>query len=225
MAILSNMSLEVDPSAAGSKLRAIAHPLRLQILSLLTGAQLSASEVARELGTSQANASYHLRVLAAAGHLVDAGEEKIRGGIAKRYRHPWQEDVDPENEPGRPFAENRMFLESVCSELIRRQAYAGGGPGYSADAEMWVAPGVWDQVLELTSKAGTLIHEQAKPPRTTGTIHVNLTTVAFTMQHTGEDAEPVDGVVRGVEPVLGSEPVRATHAGRGGEPGHEEPAT
>lgn len=211
-------------SEVGSKLRAVAHPLRLQILSLLTGAQLSASEVARELGTSQANASYHLRVLAAAGHLVDAGEEKIRGGVAKRYRHPWQGDVDTENEPGRPFAENRMFLESVCSELIRRQAYAGGGPGYTADAEMWVEPEVWADVLRLSGQAGTLIHEGAKPPRTEGTVHVNLTMVAFTMQGTPYDT-PVHGVVRGVEPVRGIEPVRATSAGRGGEPGHEQPAT
>jgi DNA-binding transcriptional ArsR family regulator len=36
-------------------LRAIAHPLRLQILPLLTGTQLSAAEVGRELDTTQAN--------------------------------------------------------------------------------------------------------------------------------------------------------------------------
>lgn len=185
------MSLEVS-----SKLRAVAHPLRLQILSLLTGAQMSASEVARELGTSQANASYHLRVLAAAGHLVVAGEEKIRGGIAKRYRHPWRDDSVRDEGAPRPFAEHRMFLESICSEMVRRQAYAGGGPGYSADAEMWVKPEVWDQVLELTSKAGTLIHEEAKPPRTAGTIHVNLTTVAFTMHGTLGDTANAHGLVR-----------------------------
>ncbi len=170
------MSLEVS-----SKLRAVAHPLRLQILSLLTGAELSASEVARELGTTQANASYHLRVLAAAGHLVDAGEEKIRGGTAKRYRHPWREDSVRDEDTPRAPADNRQFLESICSELVRRQAYAGGGPGYTADAEVWVEPDVWEQVLELTRQAGTLIHDRAQPPRTQGTIHVNLTAVAFTM--------------------------------------------
>ena len=31
-------------------LRAVAHPVRLRILSLLTGTELSAAEVARELG-------------------------------------------------------------------------------------------------------------------------------------------------------------------------------
>ncbi len=78
-----------DDADAVSSLRATAHPLRLRILSLLTGAELSAAEVARELDVTHANASYHLRVLADAGEVVVAGEEKIRGGVAKRYRHPW----------------------------------------------------------------------------------------------------------------------------------------
>ncbi|WP_268815939.1 helix-turn-helix domain-containing protein [Amycolatopsis alkalitolerans] len=38
----------------------LAHPLRLRLLSLLTGASLSAAEAARELGETQANVSYHL---------------------------------------------------------------------------------------------------------------------------------------------------------------------
>ena len=67
-------------------LRALAHPVRLRMLSLLTGAPLSAAEVAREFGLTHANASYHLRQLLAAGQLVDAGQATIRGGRAKRYR-------------------------------------------------------------------------------------------------------------------------------------------
>ena len=81
-------------------LRAVAHPVRLQILSLLTGTELSAAEVARELGITHANASYHLRTLLDAGELVIASEEKIRGGVAKRYRHPWEKGA-ARQEPGR----------------------------------------------------------------------------------------------------------------------------
>jgi DNA-binding transcriptional ArsR family regulator len=73
-----------------SAMRAVAHPVRLRILSLLTGAEMSAAEIGRELGIAHASASYHLRVLAEAGEVVEAGEEHIRGGVAKRYRHPWQ---------------------------------------------------------------------------------------------------------------------------------------
>src|ERR1700761_6865199 len=85
---LPNMSLgEGRPAGDQAALRAMAHPIRLQIMSLLTGAPMPAAEVARELGITHANASYHLRNLLAGGMIVAAGEEKIRGGLAKRYRY------------------------------------------------------------------------------------------------------------------------------------------
>ncbi|TLF25906.1 helix-turn-helix domain-containing protein, partial [Microbacterium sp. 5K110] len=68
-------------------LRATAHPLRLRLLSLLTGAALSAAEAGRELGVSQAAASYHLRVLERAGLIRVVEVVRLRGGDAKRYRH------------------------------------------------------------------------------------------------------------------------------------------
>ena len=86
----------MDELSETAALRAMAHPLRLRMMSLLTGAELSAAEVARELGITHANASYHLRVLLDAGELEVAGEEKIRGGIASGCRSasspsdPWE---------------------------------------------------------------------------------------------------------------------------------------
>jgi len=75
---------------SSNHLRALAHPVRLRILSLLTGADLTAADVARELGITHANASYHLRFLLDAGEIVVSGEESIRGGRARRYRHHWR---------------------------------------------------------------------------------------------------------------------------------------
>ena len=116
-----------SPSAASSAarlasaMRAIAHPVRLRILSLLTGTAMSAAEVARELGLTHANASYHLRLLADADELVVDGEEKIRGGVAKRYRYPHERDLEP-GEPGaqrRPGAPS-AYLSALGKELERR---------------------------------------------------------------------------------------------------------
>ena len=160
-------------------LRAIAHPLRLQILSLLTGAELSAAEVARELDITHANASYHLRVLLDAGELVVAGEEKIRGGVAKRYRHPW----DQEKTHRHSDKDRRLYIRAVAEELVRRfeARQAGATKALLTDAEMWVTPEVWAQVLAHVQEASQLIHAEARPPRTDGTIHVNLTAAAFLM--------------------------------------------
>lgn len=117
------MSLEVGA------LRALAHPIRLRILSLLTGTAMSAAELSRELGISQANASYHLRVLASAGEVVQAGEQKIRGGVAKKYRHPWRDRPEDARAPGRAADEQRLFTEAVAQKLVRRSAQRVSGLG------------------------------------------------------------------------------------------------
>jgi DNA-binding transcriptional ArsR family regulator len=53
---------------------AMAHPLRLQILGLLVDGPSTASRLARRLGESSGSTSYHLRVLARAGAIVEAPE-------------------------------------------------------------------------------------------------------------------------------------------------------
>ena len=177
------MSLEVETPT--STLRALAHPLRLQILSLLTGTAMSAAELARELDVSQANASYHLRVLAGAGHVVEAGEVKIRGGVAKRYRHPW--DAARKAKPGKPqnvqpsLEDHRMYVETLIQELVRRHAQRVPGRHFMTDAEMWVTPEVWEQVVGHLRDASMLIHSEAQPPRSPDTVHVNVSMVAFRM--------------------------------------------
>ena len=167
------------PPPRMSALRATAHPVRLQMLSLLTGAQMSAAEIARELDISHANASYHLRVLANAELVVEAGEEKIRGGVAKRYRHPW----DRTKRSGRTSpADPMLYVRVVAEELVRRYAARRrGGRHLVSDAEMWVTPEVWEQVTTLVKQASSLLHSEARPPRTKGTVHVNLTAAVFEM--------------------------------------------
>jgi DNA-binding transcriptional ArsR family regulator len=164
-----------------ASLRAIAHPLRLRILSLLTGAELSAAEVARELDITHANASYHLRVLADAGEVVVAGEEKIRGGVARRYRHPWDRPGQ-----GRSGTTDRrteaMYARAMADELVRR--FSDRKPrtrSHLTDAELWVTPQTWQRVRDLVVEAAELVHAEALPPRTSGTVHVNMSAALFEM--------------------------------------------
>lgn len=178
---------ESTDEAARTALRAVAHPVRLRILSLLTGAELSAAEVARELGLTHANASYHLRVLAEAGEVEVAGEEKIRGGVAKRYRHPWDRGRDQhgQHQPRRGrvgAAERQAYVRVLAAELVRRSRQtAPRTRSLFTDAEMWVTPEVWAQVMSLVDQASALVHSEAQPPRTEGTVHVNLTAALFEM--------------------------------------------
>lgn len=159
-------------------LRAGAHPVRLRMLSLLTGAELSAAEVARELDLTHANASYHLRVLLRAGEVVVASEERVRGGVAKRYRHPWDDRVRE-----RP-QEVGVLVRSMGQELSRRFEERGTdqGQGYFCDAELWVDEEVWERARALVEEAGRLVHDHARPPRSAGARRTNLTIAAFGMR-------------------------------------------
>lgn len=158
------------------------------MLSLLTGAELSAAEVARELGITQANASYHLRFLLEAGLLVIAGEEDVRGGRAKKYRHPWDRAVDQRDENASE-ADRRAYVSVLAAAIPGRYAERGGpGPQLFTDAELWVEPEVWHEVLDLVTRASRLIHEQARPPRASGTVRANLSVAAFTMQTENKEA-------------------------------------
>lgn len=164
------MSLEV------SSLRALAHPLRLQMLSLLTGAELSAAEVARELDITQANASYHLRTLLDAGLLEVVGEERIRGGVAKRYRHDIEAPV--------ATAPERLgiYAQVLAAEMVRRSELRSDGPATSTDAELWVTPQVWSDVVDRVATAMRDLHQSARPPRTAGTIRTSATAMLFGME-------------------------------------------
>jgi DNA-binding transcriptional ArsR family regulator len=169
-----------DAGAADEQaaLRAMAHPARLRIMSLLTGAPMTAAEVARELGLTHANASYHLRNLLAGGLIVVAGEEKIRGGVAKRYRY----DMGHDHGPSTP-EQHRAEFAAIAHELIRRvkTAELPAGPKLLADAELWIDPERWTALRATIFDAVRELHEAARPPRTPGTVRTSTTVAMFEM--------------------------------------------
>ncbi|WP_139977782.1 ArsR/SmtB family transcription factor [Nocardioides litoris] len=182
-----------DDEGRVSALRATAHPVRLRILSLLTGTAMSAAEVARELGLTHANASYHLRTLVAADELVEAGEERIRGGVAKRYRYPHERrghHPDPARQVSTTDDDRVAYARASAQELERRVLLRRPRrPQRTSDLEGWVDEETWTRALDLLEEASMLLHEANRPPRTPGTLHVSLTTWAFEMR---SDEPPVE---------------------------------
>jgi DNA-binding transcriptional ArsR family regulator len=186
---------------ATAELRAMAHPVRLRILSLLTGASLTAAEVARELGLTHANASYHLRHLLATGTIEIAGEERIRGGTAKRYRYAIDRELDLHAQPPTTavhMRQRRQLYEAAAAELRRRAQHVRprARRGHFTDAELWVDPSEWEALKSTVDELSNRLHRGAKPPRTPGTILVNATLVMFEMEPS----------------ILGSEPARFSPA-------------
>lgn len=165
-------------------MRAMAHPVRLQILSLLTGSAMTAAEVARELGLTHANASYHLRNLLSAGLIVPDGEERIRGGVAKRYRYDTARDREPGGRPSAtdPGTQQALFT-AVANELVRRTALGDWSIGNAmTDAELWVDPEVFLQIRDRIAQASRDLHAAAQAPRSPGTVRTSTTIAMFRME-------------------------------------------
>jgi DNA-binding transcriptional ArsR family regulator len=169
------MTLEVTAADAGRRgqLRALSHPVRLRILSLLTARAMSSAELARELGMKHAAVSYHVRQLADAGYLEVAETRSVRGGQERRYRQrpagraQWEQE-DP-----------RLTIQAVTEELTRRLAEGPTTWRVFADAELWVDPGVWEDVRARIAKAMTDLHDAAAPPHTEGSVQVSATAMLF----------------------------------------------
>jgi DNA-binding transcriptional ArsR family regulator len=170
-----------------SGLRVLAHPLRLRMLSLLTGAAFSAMELSRELGISQALASYHLRQLHSAGVIELAEVRSRRGGQERRFVYrpaaPGLPRRTPSAADGPPATDGlALFAEAVCVELRRRSQEAeAGAERLGVDAELWVDPAAWAAAVGAVRAASIGLHRQAQPPRSAGTIRVSVSAAMFPM--------------------------------------------
>lgn len=94
-------------------LKAYAHPLRIQILSLLDNRVASPNQIAAELGTPLPNTAYHVRQLASLG-LVQLVRRTARGGAIE---HHYTAKVRP------------VIPDDVWAELpdIVKRAFSTGG--------------------------------------------------------------------------------------------------
>lgn len=180
-----------------TKLRALAHPARLQILSLLTGTAMSAAEVAREIGTTQANASYHLRRLHEAGEVELVEEVRIRGGRARRFRCPpmteWPDPTPPPPDARADHTEELGFYTALAREVVRRsRARNRDVRSASTDAELWIEPEVWADAVARVQEVMLELHRRARPPRAPGVVRTSTTLAMFTMDPTARPRDPED---------------------------------
>ncbi len=75
---MGNLVIDIDKlEMAASKLRAIAHPMRIAIIDLLNESpKLSVTEIYEKLKIEQASASHHLNILKNKGVLISRREGK-----------------------------------------------------------------------------------------------------------------------------------------------------
>jgi DNA-binding transcriptional ArsR family regulator len=132
-----------DPTTDPTTLRALAHPVRLKLLEVLTGqGPLTATEAAERVGDSPSNCSWHLRQLARHGFVTEAEE----GGTGRR--RPWRIVPVPyawSSDEGSPefLAVSRELGDLMPHRTLERlRAYRG-----RAHAE----PPEWREAAETTT--------------------------------------------------------------------------
>jgi DNA-binding transcriptional ArsR family regulator len=168
-------------------LRAFAHPVRLRMLSLLRGRALSATQLASELGIAHGSASYHLRQLAAAGLVELAAERVRRGGKERTYRL-----AQPAALRGFGQQDRREFAESALVEARRRLVLADlSAPSTVGDAEFWLDPSSWAELVERARQLMSELSGRAQPAGTAGTMPVSMTVLWFALSDRG--LKPDDG--------------------------------
>jgi DNA-binding transcriptional ArsR family regulator len=160
--------------ATDPTLRALAHPVRLRMMSLIWTVPLSAAELARELGISHALASQHLRRLDAVG-LVELAEVRTnRGGRERRYRAVHGTPLSEQQEGAPLLAEALSF--NLRERAARRAPHRAG---VTADAELWVDPEAWEDFRHRLAALLVDLHDAARAPRSPGAVHVGATVMAF----------------------------------------------
>lgn len=55
------------------------------------------------------------------------------------------------------------------------------GEAVNTDAELWVDPEVWREVVTMVGQASALLHRRAQPPGSSGTERVSMTAALFRM--------------------------------------------
>ncbi|MGW6644115.1 helix-turn-helix domain-containing protein [Streptomyces iakyrus] len=147
----------LDPERDTAALKALTHPLRIQLLGLLRqDGPATASELAARTGQSSASTSYHLRVLAKYAFIAEA---ERRDGRERRWRAlhtltSWSNESMEATEAGRAFVglARRRQIEHLERSLARYEAdLAAGRLG-----QEWVEPsGITDLMPRLTAASLT----------------------------------------------------------------------
>lgn len=145
----------LDPDRDGAALKALTHPLRIELLGLLRQhGPATASELAARTGESSASTSYHLRVLAKYAFVAEADhrDSRERRWKAVHTLTSWSNEAMHRAPGGRAAlsALHRRQLEHLERSLARHEADLESGRLDSA----WQEPsGMGDTLPRLTPES------------------------------------------------------------------------
>ena len=122
-----------DPSV----IKALTHPLRVQILHALEERTASPSELADEIGAPLGNVSYHVRQLHALGLIKLVKKTPRRGAIEHHYKALARAPISDEAWAGTPGLVKEAVVGTSLGELGAAVNAAAAGGGFKrAEAQL-----------------------------------------------------------------------------------------
>jgi DNA-binding transcriptional ArsR family regulator len=112
--------------------KALAHPLRVQILTVLEERTASPSDLAEELGAPLGNVSYHVRTLTDLGLLKLVRRRTRRGAVEHYYRARERATVSDKAWSQVPTVVRRSMVGVALEQAIDHAVAAAGSGGFDA---------------------------------------------------------------------------------------------
>jgi DNA-binding transcriptional ArsR family regulator len=150
-------------------MRAMAHPVRLQILEILgDGGPLTATELGEQIGESPANTSFHLRTLAKYGFVEEAERGKgrnrpwrdVKGGLLVR-----EEELDGEARRAAVAmsrAKRAMLLRRIERWVEERSSYSKRWQTVGFEMEFHTRMTV-DELRKVSRQIGEILEPFKRP--------------------------------------------------------------
>lgn len=138
-------------------MRALSHPLRIQLLDLLGEGERTATQCAAATGESAASCSFHLRTLAKYGFIEPAD----RRGRERPWRlvsrtHDFRPDYDDEASVHAAGGLARVWVDHAVEHVRHWLDVVDGEPPEWIDASTICTGGVWVTVDELREISETV---------------------------------------------------------------------
>ncbi len=180
--------------------KALAHPLRVEILTILNERMASPNELSKELDEGLSQVSYHVKVLKDFDCIEMVKTEPRRGAVEHYYRatsRAFLSDKDWQNlpasvKPGVSFSSFKMIIDDVYAALT------GGTFDARDDRHLSWTPGVvdeqgWEESVDLASETleGLIkIHaDSAKRLATSGEEGIPVTAVVMNFEGLSPEAK------------------------------------
>jgi DNA-binding transcriptional ArsR family regulator len=169
-----------DLTEGSALLRALAHEVRLQMLSRLWQGPASVADLARHVGIPHGLASQHVKTLREAGLVRQVGSETRRGGHATLYAATGGAPLTSLASGDTDVTPLVATMAALMNTRSRRRT--PGRPALLADAELWVSTSAWEKFQAQMLDTIVELHHAVQDAETPGSVQIGLSVLGVQLR-------------------------------------------